>query len=179
MVSADAKKAFDRNPEKYIPAYGGWCAFGMSVSDKFPVDPTNFKIVDGRLMLFPLYGPGDYRSLYPTDRRDSSVGGRPHFLPRGREVSRRDALPAAFNFQDTLSLVSFYRFYSKCMPKTVHVQIGDSGTLIIYTKPRGPRSPNHFRRVAHAAVSSGTWGQLCLLGVVEEPFGCLVGQKIG
>ena len=52
FVSANAKKAFDRNPEKYIPAYGGWCAFGMSVSDKFPVDPTNFKIVDGRLMLF-------------------------------------------------------------------------------------------------------------------------------
>ena len=52
LVSADAKKAFDRNPEKYIPAFGGWCAFGMSVQDKFPVDPTNFKIVNGRLMVF-------------------------------------------------------------------------------------------------------------------------------
>ncbi len=52
LVSADAKKAFDRYPEKYIPAFGGWCAFGMSVQDKFPVDPTNFKIVSGRLMVF-------------------------------------------------------------------------------------------------------------------------------
>jgi YHS domain-containing protein len=52
FVNADAKKAFDAEPEKYVPAYGGWCAFGMAVSDKFPVDPTNFKIVDGRLMLF-------------------------------------------------------------------------------------------------------------------------------
>ncbi len=52
LVSADAKKAFDRYPEKYIPAFGGWCAFGMSVQDKFPVDPTNFKIVNGRLMVF-------------------------------------------------------------------------------------------------------------------------------
>lgn len=52
FVSADAKKVFEANPEKYLPAYGGWCAFGMSVKDKFPVDPTNFKIVDGRLMLF-------------------------------------------------------------------------------------------------------------------------------
>lgn len=52
FVSGDAKKAFDKNPEKYVPAFGGWCAFGMSVSDKFPVDPTNFKIVDGRLMVF-------------------------------------------------------------------------------------------------------------------------------
>lgn len=52
FVSADAKKAFDANPKKYLPAYGGWCAFGMAVADKFPVDPTHFKIVDGRLMLF-------------------------------------------------------------------------------------------------------------------------------
>lgn len=52
FVSADAKRMFDANPEKYIPAFGGWCAFGMSVQDKFPVDPKKFKIVDGQLMLF-------------------------------------------------------------------------------------------------------------------------------
>ena len=52
FVSADAKKAFDRKPEKYIPAYVGLCALGMAVKDKFPVDPRNFKIVDGKLMLF-------------------------------------------------------------------------------------------------------------------------------
>jgi len=52
FVSADAKKLFDANPEKYLSAYGGWCAFGMSVKDKFSVDPTNFKIVDGKLMVF-------------------------------------------------------------------------------------------------------------------------------
>ena len=51
-VSADAQKMFDAEPEKYIPAYGGWCAYGMSLKDKFPVDPTNFKIVDGKLLLF-------------------------------------------------------------------------------------------------------------------------------
>jgi YHS domain-containing protein len=52
FVSADAKKLFDGNPEKYLPAYGGWCAFGMAVKDKFPVDPTNFKIVEGKLLVF-------------------------------------------------------------------------------------------------------------------------------
>ena len=52
FVSADAKKAFDADPEKYIPAYGGWCAFGMAVEDKFPVDPQKFKVVDGKLLLF-------------------------------------------------------------------------------------------------------------------------------
>ncbi len=72
FVSADAKKAFDAAPGKYIPAFGGWCAFGMAVSDKFPVDPTQFKIVDGRLLLFlknknvdaqKLWNKGDERKL--------------------------------------------------------------------------------------------------------------------
>ncbi len=52
FVSADAKNAFDENPGKYIPAYGGWCAFGMAVQDKFPVDPEKFRIVNGKLLLF-------------------------------------------------------------------------------------------------------------------------------
>jgi YHS domain-containing protein len=57
FVSGDAKEAFDADPEKYLPSFGGWCAFGMAVEDKFPVDPTRFKIVDGRLLLF-LRNPG-------------------------------------------------------------------------------------------------------------------------
>ena len=52
FVSADAKALFDADPDVYVPAYGGWCATGMAMGDKFPVDPTNFKIVDGQLLLF-------------------------------------------------------------------------------------------------------------------------------
>lgn len=52
LVSDQEKSEFNKNPERYVPAYGGWCAFGMAVEDKFPVDPANFKIVDGRLNLF-------------------------------------------------------------------------------------------------------------------------------
>lgn len=72
LVSADAKKAFDASPEKYVPAFGGWCAFGMAVHDKFPVDPTKFKIVGGRLLVFlnnknvdaqKLWNSGDEKEL--------------------------------------------------------------------------------------------------------------------
>lgn len=52
FASNESKARFEQDPEKYIPAYGGWCAFGMAIQDKFPIDPTNFKIVGGRLMLF-------------------------------------------------------------------------------------------------------------------------------
>ena len=52
LTSEEQVEAFKADPEKYLPAYGGWCATGMAVQDKFPVDPTLFKIVDDRLMLF-------------------------------------------------------------------------------------------------------------------------------
>jgi len=52
FADAKEKAAFVNNPDKYVPAYGGWCAYGMAVEGQFPADPTNYKIVDGRLMVF-------------------------------------------------------------------------------------------------------------------------------
>lgn len=49
--SEENKKAFDRQPEKYLPAYGGYCAFGVSVGKKFVGDPEVWRIVDGKLYL--------------------------------------------------------------------------------------------------------------------------------
>jgi YHS domain-containing protein len=44
---------FRKNPSKYEPAYGGWCAYAMGSSgEKVSVDPRTFKIVNGRLNLF-------------------------------------------------------------------------------------------------------------------------------
>jgi YHS domain-containing protein len=44
---------FKANPEKYEPAYGGWCAYAMGESgEKVKIDPETFKIVDGQLCLF-------------------------------------------------------------------------------------------------------------------------------
>ena len=49
--SADNQKVFENNPEKYIPAYGGYCAFGASVGKKFIGDPEVWRVVDGKLDL--------------------------------------------------------------------------------------------------------------------------------
>lgn len=44
---------FKADPDKYEPAYGGWCAYAMGESgEKVKVDPETFKIVDGKLYLF-------------------------------------------------------------------------------------------------------------------------------
>ncbi len=73
LVSADAKKAFDANPDKYIPAFGGWCAFGMAVQDKFPVDPRNLEIVDGRLLVFLKNRGVDARKLWNNGVEKSNI----------------------------------------------------------------------------------------------------------
>jgi YHS domain-containing protein len=49
--SADNQKAFEKNPDKYVPAFGGYCAFGVSVGKKFIGDPEVWRIVDERLYL--------------------------------------------------------------------------------------------------------------------------------
>ncbi len=47
------KEEFRKNPSKYEPAYGGWCAYAMgSNGEKVSVDPKTFKIVNGKLNLF-------------------------------------------------------------------------------------------------------------------------------
>ena len=51
FVNEENKKAFDANPNKYLPAYGGYCAFGVSVGKKFVGDPDVWRLVDGKLHL--------------------------------------------------------------------------------------------------------------------------------
>lgn len=46
-------ETFRKDPAKYEPAYGGWCAFAMgSAGQKVEIDPETFKVKDGRLYLF-------------------------------------------------------------------------------------------------------------------------------
>ncbi|MDW3205246.1 MAG: YHS domain-containing (seleno)protein [Alphaproteobacteria bacterium] len=45
------KATFEADPEAYIPQYGGYCAFGTAMGFKFDGDPTQWRIVDGKLYL--------------------------------------------------------------------------------------------------------------------------------
>jgi hypothetical protein len=47
------KEYFSKNPSKYEPQFGGWCAFAMGDSgEKVEINPETFKIIDGKLYLF-------------------------------------------------------------------------------------------------------------------------------
>ncbi len=49
FANKENRKRFEANPEKYVPAYGGYCAYGVAVGKKFVADPTVWRIVDGTL----------------------------------------------------------------------------------------------------------------------------------
>ncbi len=43
--------AFIADPVRYAPAFGGFCAYGVSKGKKFDADPTAYTVVDGQLYL--------------------------------------------------------------------------------------------------------------------------------
>ena len=47
--SAKNRDAFNSDPSRYAPQYGGFCAYGMTFGKKFEVDGKAFEIVDGKL----------------------------------------------------------------------------------------------------------------------------------
>ena len=45
------KESFDDQPSKYVPQFGGFCAYGVSRGVVIPIDPSAFQIIDGHLYL--------------------------------------------------------------------------------------------------------------------------------
>lgn len=52
FVSAEHKALFDRNPARYLPQYGGFCANGLVYGIPWGGDADTWRIDDGRLFIF-------------------------------------------------------------------------------------------------------------------------------
>ena len=51
FANEENMKAFQQNPDKYLPAYGGYCAYGTAVNAKVDGDPYIWHIIDDQLYL--------------------------------------------------------------------------------------------------------------------------------
>jgi YHS domain-containing protein len=49
--SNDDKLAFEKDPAKYAPQYGGYCAMAMTMGKQEDADPNFFLVHDGKLLL--------------------------------------------------------------------------------------------------------------------------------
>jgi YHS domain-containing protein len=45
------RELFAKNPEKYVPQYGGYCAYGWSQGYAVKTEPEAWSVVDGKLYL--------------------------------------------------------------------------------------------------------------------------------
>lgn len=68
FASAENRQTFIANPQRYQPAYGGFCAYGVRTGRKFEIDPHSWRIVDGRLYL--LLNPAT-KAIWELQRADN------------------------------------------------------------------------------------------------------------
>ena len=51
FASAANRDRFAREPQRYLPQYGGYCAWAVAHDYTYAADPETWRIVDGRLFL--------------------------------------------------------------------------------------------------------------------------------
>lgn len=66
------RQAFLADPQQYLPAYGGWCAYAIGKSgEKVSINPKTYKIRDGRLFLF--YNAGLTNTLKLWNKEENTL----------------------------------------------------------------------------------------------------------
>ncbi|SNR15307.1 YHS domain-containing (seleno)protein [Tenacibaculum jejuense] len=73
FTSAQQKTTFDKNPAKYLPQYGGYCAFGTYAGAKFRVDPNKFLVYNGKYYLFLNNVELDAKQLWLKENDDKKL----------------------------------------------------------------------------------------------------------
>lgn len=93
FASAEHKVLFDKQPGKYIPQYGGYCANGIAYAIPWGGDADSWRIRDGKLYVFG--GDGSRRAFemdreLNTQRADaywaSEVAGNNSFIQRAKRL---------------------------------------------------------------------------------------------
>jgi YHS domain-containing protein len=51
FASADHKEAFESNPAKYAPQFGGFCGYAASINKLAPIEVEYFQVLHGRLVM--------------------------------------------------------------------------------------------------------------------------------
>ncbi|MDZ7826878.1 MAG: hypothetical protein U5R48_13765 [Gammaproteobacteria bacterium] len=59
LTSAEQVRLFKEDPQAYAPRYAEYCPYSVALGRPLPIDPTNFTIVGGQLLLFHLTPDSD------------------------------------------------------------------------------------------------------------------------
>lgn len=73
FTSAEQKATFDKNPSKYLPQFGGFCAFGVYAGAKFRPDPNKFIVKDGKYFLYLYNLELDAQQLWQAENNHNKL----------------------------------------------------------------------------------------------------------
>lgn len=107
---------FEADPQRYVPAFGGWCAFGCAVDPvtygfgplRFQADPTHFRIIQGRLLLFAKLPTFD--ALHEWSKFDDETmleRADDYWQDRQRLARKLGSLPPGMNPNAPMELAQF------------------------------------------------------------------------
>ena len=83
--SAENLERFRADPGKYLPQYGGYCAYAMSINRIADIDPSRWAIVDGKLYLNNNYLSYHLWSLNKSGNIASADSNWPLYPKTGNE----------------------------------------------------------------------------------------------
>jgi YHS domain-containing protein len=79
FASSQNLELFKSDPAKYLPQYGGYCAYAMSLNRIADIDPARWAIVDGKLYLNNGYIAQTLWSVNKTGNIDSADRNWPSY----------------------------------------------------------------------------------------------------
>ena len=83
FTSEKNRDLFKSNPAQYAPQYGGYCAYGAAIKKKFPINPSVFAVVDGKLYV---NATEDVAKLW-GGKQASFIGDADKAWPKIREIA--------------------------------------------------------------------------------------------
>lgn len=93
FASAEHKRLFDAEPQKYLPQYGGYCANGLAYAIPWGGDADSWRILDGKLYIFGGQGSKEAFELDVTGNRaladrywKEEVAGQNSFWQRSKRL---------------------------------------------------------------------------------------------
>jgi YHS domain-containing protein len=93
FASAEHKAMFDKEPQKYLPQFGGYCANGVAYGIPWGGDADTWRMIDGKLYIFGGQGSKDAFELdVPGNRKlaekywKEEIAGNNSFIQRAKRL---------------------------------------------------------------------------------------------
>ena len=83
FANTENLEEFKKAPDKYEPAYGGWCAYTVALSgERVKVNPVTYKIIGGRLHLFYNFNSDNRLTKWNKDEKKSIASANRNWVAR-------------------------------------------------------------------------------------------------